>query len=101
MVDGKLITLTNNINLNTDKQIKASTDTLKTHATNIHNIMNAIAMEFQQSNNRIHNITQTLVTTSPKIPPTIHNNIVRLPHASSTSMANAHAGDTNAHYLIL
>ena len=39
-VDGKLTTLTNN----TDKHIKASTDTLKTHATDIHNIMSAMAM---------------------------------------------------------
>ena len=40
-VDGKLTTLANTINLNTDKQIAVSTDTLTTHATNIHNIMNA------------------------------------------------------------
>jgi hypothetical protein len=64
-MDDKLNTLTNNINLNTDMRIEASTDTLKSHATNIHNIMSAMAMEFQQSNNRIHNIMQTLAATSP------------------------------------
>ena len=84
-VDGKLTTLTNNINLNTDKRVEASTDTLKTHATHIHNIMSAMAMEFQQSNNRIHNIMQTLAATSPEPP---HGNIARLPQAPSTS--NAH-----------
>ena len=68
-MDDKLTALTNNINLNTDKHIEASTDTLKTHATNIYNIMSAMAMEFQQSNNRIHNIMQILATTSPE-PPT-------------------------------
>ena len=59
-MDDKLITLTNNINFNMDMRNEASTDTLKTHATNIHNIMSAMAKEFQQSNHRIHNIMQTL-----------------------------------------
>ena len=71
-VGDKLTALTNNINLNTDKRIEASTDTLKIHATNIHNIMSAMAMEFQQSNNRIYNIMQTLAATSPKPPPPKH-----------------------------
>ena len=49
-MDDKLNTLTSNINLNTNMRIEASTDTLKSHATNMHNIMSAMAMEFQQSN---------------------------------------------------
>ena len=68
-MDDKFTTLTNNINLNTDMRIEASMDTLKTHATNIHNIKSAMAMEFQQSNHRIHNIMQTLAATSPDPPP--------------------------------
>ena len=95
-VDNKLTTLTNNINLNTDTRIEASTETLKTHATNIHNIMSAMAMEFQQSNNHIHNIMQTLAATSPEPP---HATIARLPQAPSPSMANTYTGDTNAHQL--
>jgi hypothetical protein len=67
-MDDKLTTLTHNINLNTDMRIEASTDTLKTHATNINSIMSAMAIEFQQSNNRIHNIMQTLASTSPDPP---------------------------------
>ena len=91
-VDGKLTSLTHQINLNTDTKIEASTDTLKTHATNMHNIMSAMAVEFQHSNNRIHNIMQTLAATSPE--PT-HVNIARLPHAPSSSMVNTHAGEPN------
>ena len=81
MVDGKLTTITNNTYLNMDKWIEASMDTLKTRARNIHNIMSAMAMEFQQSNNRIHNIMQTFAATSPEAPPTT---IARLRHAPST-----------------
>lgn len=47
IMDDKLTTLTNNINLNMDMRIEASTDTLKTHTTNIHNLMSAMAMKFQ------------------------------------------------------
>ena len=74
----KLTSLTNNINLNTVIRVEASTETLKTHVTNIHNIMSAIAMEFQQSNHRIHNIMQTLAATSPD---PLHANISRPPNA--------------------
>ena len=95
-VDDKLTTLTNNINLNMDKRIEESTDTLKAHATNIHNIMSAMAMEFQQSNHRIHNIMQTLAATSPDLPHLIG---ARPPQAPSTSMANANAGDNTTHQL--
>ena len=91
-MDDKLTTLTHNINTNTDMRIEAPTDTLKTHATNIHTIMSAMAMEFQQSNNRIHNIMQTLAATSLDPPNT---NIARLQHAPSTSLTNTHTGDTN------
>jgi hypothetical protein len=84
-MDDKLTTLTHNINLNTDTRIEASTDTLKTHATNLHGIMSAMAMEFQQSNHRIHNIMQTLAATSPDPP---HTTIARLPSAPSTSLDN-------------
>ena len=91
-MDDKLNTLTNNINLNTDIRIKASTDTLKLHATNIHNIMSAMAMEFQQLNHRIHNIMQTLVVTSPYPP---HANTTRLQHAPHNFTANTHTGDNN------
>ena len=96
-VDGKLTTLANNINLNTDKQIEASTDTFKTHATNIHTIYGAMAMEFQQSNSCIHNIMQMLAATSPK---PLHPVIAQLLHASNTSMSNTYAGDANT-YLAL
>jgi hypothetical protein len=68
-IDDKFTTLTHTINHNMDMRIEASTDTLKTHATNIHGIMSAMAMEFQQSNHRIHNIMQTLAATSPDPPP--------------------------------
>jgi hypothetical protein len=68
-MDVKLNTLTNNINQHTDKQIETSTDTLKSHAANIHNIMSAMAMEFQQSNQRMHNIMHTIAATLPDPPP--------------------------------
>ena len=90
-VDGKLTTLTHNINLNTDKRIEESTDTLKTHATNIHTVMSAMALEFQNSNNRMHNIMQTLAATTAESP---H---ARLPHTPTSSMVNAHVGDPNTH----
>ena len=67
-MDVKLNTITNHINHNTDTKIEASTDTLKSHAANIHNIMSAMAMEFQQSNHRIHNIMQTIAATLPDPP---------------------------------
>jgi hypothetical protein len=100
-MDDKLTTLTHNINLNTDKRIEASTDTLKTHATNIHGIMSTMAIEFQQSNNRMHNIMQSLAATSPDPP---HTTLARLPPAPSTSMDNntdthmAPPGFTNTNY---
>ena len=87
-MDDKLTSLTNNINLNTDIRVEESTETLKTHATNTHNIMSAMAMEFQQSNHRIHNIMQTLAATSPD---PLHANNTRLPNAPHNTMA----GDTN------
>ena len=93
-VDDKLTTLANNINLNTDKQIGASTDTLKTHASNMHNIMSVMAMEFQQSNNRIYNILQTLAATSSEPP---HTTLARLPHTPNAPMANTYTGDANTH----
>jgi hypothetical protein len=62
-MDVKLNTVTNHINHNTDVRIEASTETLKAHAVNIHNIMSAMATEFQQSNHRIHNIMQTIAGT--------------------------------------
>ena len=86
-VDEKLTSLTNNINLNTDKKIDASTETLKSHASNIHSIMSSMTMEFQQSNTRIHNIMQTLAATSLDPP--------RLPQAPNTSTANG--GEPNTH----
>lgn len=68
-MDVKLNTITNNINQNTDKRVEASTNTLKSHAANIHNIMSAMAMEFQQSNELIHNIMHTIAATLPDHPP--------------------------------
>ena len=91
-VDGKLTALTHNINLNTDKRIEESTDTLTTHATNIHSIMSAMALEFQHSNNRIHNIMQTLAASTPDPP---NANLARLPHTPTKSMVNAYVGDPN------
>ena len=89
-VDKKLTTLANTINLNTDKQVAASTDTLTTHATNIHTIMNAMALEFQPSNNRMHNIMQTLAATTPELNQPL---AARLPQVPNTSMASTYAGD--------
>jgi hypothetical protein len=71
------------LRVNLNMRIEASTDTLKTHATNIHSIMSAMAMEFQQSNHRIHNIMQSLAATSPD---PINTNVARLPPAPSTAM---------------
>lgn len=91
-MEDKLTTITHTINHNTDVRIEASTDTLKMHATNIHNIMSAMAVEFQHSNSRIHNIMQTLAATTPD---PLKTNIARHPHTPSTSLLNAHEGDTN------
>jgi hypothetical protein len=88
-MDVKLTTLTHNINQNTDKRIDASTDTLKLHAANIHNIMSAMAMEFQQSNQRMHNIMHTIAATLPDPPPP-QAPAGRLPQDTST-----HAEDAN------
>ena len=95
-VDDKLTTLTNNINLNTDKRIEASTETLTTHATNMHNVMNAMALEFQNSNHRMHNLMQALTATTPKLP---HTTSGRLPPTLGTTFANAQEGD-NIHQLV-
>ena len=88
-MDVKLNTLSNNINQNTDKRIEASTDTLKSHAANIHNIMNAMAMEIQQSNQRIHNIMHTIATTLPDPPPP------QAPAGRLPQDSNTHADDIN------
>lgn len=88
-VDDKLTNLANNINLNTDKQIEASTDTLKTHVSNMHHIMGAVALEFQNSNNRMHNLMQSLATSSE--PP--NANLARLSHPPNAPMANTYIGD--------
>ena len=88
-MDVKLNTITSHINHNTDARIEASTETLKSHAANIHNIMSAMTMEFQQSNHRIHNIMQTIAATltDPPLParlpqmphnPTDNNNAPQL-----------------------
>ena len=74
-MDVKLNTVTTHINHNMDVRIEASTETLKSHAANIHNIMSAMATEFQQSNHRIHNIMQTIAATLPDPPLP-----ARLPH---------------------
>ena len=89
-VDEKFTMLANTINLNTDKQVAASTETLTTHATNIYTIMNAMALEFQHSNNRMHSIMQTLAATTPELNQPL---TARLPQTPSTSMANTYAGD--------
>ena len=68
-MDVKLNTIATHINHNTDVRIEASTETLKSHAVNIHNIMNAMATEFQHSNHRIHHIMQTIAATLPEPPP--------------------------------
>ena len=93
-MDNKLTMLTNNINLNTDMRIEAFTDMAKIHATNIHNIMSAMAMEFQQSNHRIHNIMQTLTATSLDSPP------ARLPYAPGPPLANTHVSNNNVAILV-
>ena len=100
-MDDKLTTLTNNINLNTDMRIEASTDILKTHATNLRSVMSAMAMEYQQSNHRMHNLMQTLAATSPD---PLNANAARLPPAPTTSLDNntdnqlAPPGFPTAHY---
>jgi hypothetical protein len=88
-MDVKFNTLTHNINQNTDKRIEASTDTLKSHAANIHNLMSQMAMEFQQSNQRMHNIMHTIAATLPE-PPQPQAPAGRLPQTTA-----AHADDTN------
>ena len=85
-MDVKLNTITNHINHNTDTRIEASTETLKSHAANIHNIMSAMATEFQQSNHRIHNIMQTIAATLPDPPLP-----ARLPHMPHNSADDSHA----------
>jgi len=90
-VDDKLTTLTNNINLNTDKRIEASMETLTTHATNMHNVMSAMALEFQNSNHRMHNLMQALTATTPELP---HVTSSRLPPTLGTTLANAQEGAT-------
>ena len=89
-VDDKLTTLTNNIKLNTDKRIEASTESITTHATNMHNVMSAMALEFQNSNHRMHNLMQALAATTPEIP---HVTSGRLPPTLGTTFANAQEGD--------
>ena len=93
-MDVKLNTMTNSINLNTDKRVETSTDTLKTHAANIHNIMNAMAMEFQQSNHCIHNIMHTIAATLPD-PPLPQVKAANTHHASSSNPTNTYMEDTN------
>ena len=83
-MDVKLNTVTNHINHNTDVRIKASTETLKSHAANIHNIMSAMATEFQQTNHRIHNIMQTIAATLPDPPLP-----ARMPHMPINPMDDA------------
>ena len=98
-MDVKLNTITNNINHNTDVRIEASTETLKSHVANIHNIMSAMAMEFQQSNHRIHNIMQTIAATLPEPPLP-----ARLPHMPHNPTDNTNApqlappGFNTSHY---
>ena len=95
-MDVKLSTI---INHNTDTKIEASTETLKSHAANIHNIMSAMAMEFQQSNHRIHNIIQTIAATLPdpplpaRLPHTPHN-----PTDDTNASQLAPPGFNTSHY---
>jgi hypothetical protein len=89
-MDIKLNTVTNHINHNTDIRIEESTETLKSHAANIHNIMSAMATEFQHSNHRIHNIMQIIAVILPDPPLP-----VRLPHVPFNSM-----DDTNTSQLV-
>ena len=98
-MDVKLNTMTTHINLNTDTRVEASTETLKTHAANIHNIMSAMASEFQQSNHRIHNIMQTIATTLPD--PPIPARLPHMPHNpidETTTAQLAPPGFTSSHY---
>ena len=98
-MDTKLNTLTTHINQNTDARVEASTETLKTHAANIHNIMSAMASEFQQSNHRIHNTMQTIATTLPD--PPIPARLPHMPHnpLDDTNTAQlAPPGFNTSHY---
>lgn len=79
-VDGKLATLANNINLNTDRRVEASTETLKSHTMHIANVVSSLAQEFQQSSQRMHYIMQNLATTIPEL------------RGPSTSMNTTHTG---------
>ena len=98
-MDVKLNTISNHINHNTDTRIEASTETLKSHAANIHNIMSAMAMKFQQSNHRIHNIMQTIATTLPD--PPLPARLPLMPHHptdANNAPQLAPPGFNNGHY---
>ena len=59
------------INLNTEKCVETTTDTLKVQTTGIATAMRTTAMEFQLSNLQV--IAQSLTTTLPSLP--AHNHL--------------------------
>lgn len=58
------------LNLNTDWSMSELTETLKTHALNMHNVMGTLISEFQLYNQCMQAIMQTLSDTTPKL---LHN----------------------------
>ena len=52
--------------------------------------MNAMALEFQNSNHRMHNLMQALTATTPELP---HTTSGRLPPTLGTTLANAQEGE--------
>lgn len=60
-MDGKLTTLANNIKLNTNKQVEASTKLLTSHTIHIANDIRSLVQEFQQSNQHTQYIIQNLL----------------------------------------
>ena len=65
--DGKFVMMVVTINLNTDKFVEVATDVLIVQIASIATDMGAAAVEFQLSNQHIHGIAQSLVTTLPSL----------------------------------
>ena len=60
-MDKKLATLANTINLNMDMRVEASMETIKAHTINIQSFIYPMAMEYQQSSQRMQTIMHNLV----------------------------------------
>ena len=59
------------INLNIDWRVEASTEALKHHTLHVHQMVSAMAHEFQLSQQHMHNIVQSLAPSLPKLTHTL------------------------------